>query len=109
MCDFSSMPLPFRSHFITSRVVASCTPDYFQWRWFSWNIHLPQAGHDVKSLMLNVASCTLFVLPLAMFFVPQYIKEELGVVAITMFLALLVPPRGWMRPHPYSDKIHNRP
>jgi hypothetical protein len=70
---------------------------------------VPAAGHDVKSLMLNFASCLLLILPLAMFFYPQFIKEEIGAVVVSMILALLAPPVGWMRPHPYSDKPGNRP
>lgn len=67
------------------------------------------AGLDLKSLAINFASCILFVLPLAMYLYPEYMKEEIGAVAGAMFLSLLVPPMGWKRPHPYSDMPDNRP
>ncbi|KAG7367511.1 hypothetical protein IV203_030182 [Nitzschia inconspicua] len=67
------------------------------------------SGRDLKSLVLNIASCALFLLPLTMFFYPQFMKLEVGAVVLFMILALLVPPMGWMRPHPYSDMPGNRP
>ena len=67
------------------------------------------AGLDLKSLAINFASCVLFVLPLAMYLYPEYMKEEIGAVALSMCLSLLVPPMGWKRPHPYSDMPDNRP
>ena len=67
------------------------------------------AGLDLKSLAINFASCVLFVLPLAMYLYPEYMKEDIGAVALSMCLSLLVPPMGWKRPHPYSDMPDNRP
>jgi hypothetical protein len=67
------------------------------------------AGHDLKSLAINFASCILLILPLAMYLYPGYMKEEIGAVALAMVVSLLVPPIGWKRPHPYSDMPDNRP
>jgi hypothetical protein len=122
LCGFVPVTVSFRPYFLTSYVLPFAYLYTFNGLGF-WAgcLKFPppstflkiyestQAGHDFKSIMINLASCILFVLPLAMFFFPQYIMEELGAVVMTMILALLVPPRGWKRPHPYSDMIHNRP
>lgn len=67
------------------------------------------AGHDLKSLALNLASLLLFVLPIAVFFKSEYWQELCAVVAGSILLSLLVPPVGWRRPHPYSDDPTNLP
>jgi hypothetical protein len=67
------------------------------------------AGHDVKSLALNLASILFFLLPFALYLYPELWQQEVGGVALVMILALLVPPMGWMRPHPYSDMPSNLP
>ncbi len=67
------------------------------------------AGHDVKSLVLNFASTMLFMLPIVAFLYSEYWQTATLVVAVSMFLALLVPPVGWRRPHPYSDDPDNVP
>lgn len=67
------------------------------------------AGLDLKSLAINFASIVLFILPVAMYLYPEYMKEEIGGVAAAMVLSLLVPPMGWKRPHPYSDMPDNKP
>mmetsp|Transcript_23005 Transcript_23005/g.40494 ORF Transcript_23005/g.40494 Transcript_23005/m.40494 type:complete len:82 (+) Transcript_23005:384-629(+) len=67
------------------------------------------SGLDLKSLALNFASALLFVLPLAMYFYPEFIQKEIAVVVMSFVVAVLVPPMGWMRPHPYSDMPGNLP
>jgi hypothetical protein len=44
-----------------------------------------------------------------MYFYPNYQKEELGIVVISFGIAILLPPFGWMRPHPYTDIPGNTP
>jgi hypothetical protein len=65
---------------------------------------------DFKSLALNLAYLFLFILP-----IPLYIHREkgvgyfhIGVVLMLFAIAYVIPPRGWLRPHPYSDFPHNR-
>lgn len=67
-------------------------------------------GHDVKSLALNLATFLLFVLPFALYLG----KEEdmmmyCAVVVGGLLFSLIVPPIGWMRPHPYTDMPGNEP
>ena len=71
--------------------------------------HTHTAGHDIKSLALNFASSLLILLPFAVYFYPEYLKEEIGVVCITFVGAYLAPPRGMLRPHPFSDYPENAP
>jgi hypothetical protein len=66
-------------------------------------------GTDIKSLALNFASLLLFVLPFAAYFDQPHAKLYCGVVLGVMMISLLVPPMGWMRPHPYSDMPNNKP
>lgn len=66
-------------------------------------------GTDIKSLAINLASLLLFVLPFAAYFDRDHWKIYSGVVAVSMVLALLTPPMGWLRPHPYSDFPNNKP
>jgi len=67
-------------------------------------------GHDIKSLAINFATLLLFLLPFAL-----YLGEEekrmtyVGVVVGFLALAVVAPPFGWMRPHPYTDMPGNEP
>mmetsp|Transcript_12384 Transcript_12384/g.21455 ORF Transcript_12384/g.21455 Transcript_12384/m.21455 type:complete len:85 (+) Transcript_12384:199-453(+) len=67
-------------------------------------------GHDIKSLMINFATILLFLLPFALYYGEQE-KAQLycGVVVGSLLLSLIVPPVGWMRPHPYTDMPGNEP
>mmetsp|Transcript_6892 Transcript_6892/g.10528 ORF Transcript_6892/g.10528 Transcript_6892/m.10528 type:complete len:81 (-) Transcript_6892:120-362(-) len=70
----------------------------------------PYHGVDIKSLALNLASCVFFFAPFAAYFDKQ--REAtfyLGVCGVSFFLAYIIPPIGWMRPHPYSDLPGNKP
>lgn len=67
------------------------------------------AGHDMKSLALNFASIVLFFLPFVVFFYSEHAQIAAAFVAGCMVIALLVPPIGWRRPHPYSDDPNNTP
>lgn len=67
------------------------------------------AGHDMKSLVLNLFSTLLFLLPFLAYFHSEQLQTGVIVVAASLVLALLVPPIGWRRPHPYSDDPSNLP
>ena len=64
--------------------------------------------------MINLATALLFFLPFALY---HDIKEQqsenvtlyCGVVVGGLLLSLIVPPVGWMRPHPYTDMPGNVP
>mmetsp|Transcript_38896 Transcript_38896/g.93144 ORF Transcript_38896/g.93144 Transcript_38896/m.93144 type:complete len:82 (+) Transcript_38896:293-538(+) len=67
-------------------------------------------GHDVKSLAINLATILLFFLPIALYFGErERYATYCGVVAGSLLLSLVVPPVGWMRPHPYTDIPGNKP
>jgi hypothetical protein len=65
-------------------------------------------GHDLKSLLINLASLLLILLPIAAYLDTERIKIYAGIVAASMVLAYVASPVGWMRPHPYSDMPENR-
>jgi hypothetical protein len=67
------------------------------------------AGHDVKSLAINLATTLLFFLPFAIWFYPEQNQLSVGVVVGSFMVCLLLPPIGWRRPHPLSDDPNNRP
>ena len=67
------------------------------------------AGHDLKSLVLNLASTLLFLLPFVAYFYTEHLEMGAAVVGGSMVVSLLVPPIGWRRPHPYSDDPTNYP
>lgn len=50
----------------------------------------------------------LFLLPFGAYFDADRLSIYTGIVFITFIVALMVPPVGWMRPHPYSDFEGNR-
>lgn len=89
--DFSH---PFILFFLSGK---SCSFDFFS------------AGHDMKSLALNFFSTVLFILPFVAYFYTERLQEAIIVVAASLVIALLVPPIGWRRPHPYSDDPNNVP
>jgi len=71
-------------------------------------------GHDPKSLALNLATLLLFLLPFALYH--DYAKNDsqnvqmyMMVVVGSLVFSLVVPPVGWMRPHPYTDMPGNEP
>eukprot|EP00527_Entomoneis_sp_CCMP2396_P000336 CAMPEP_0198142788 /NCGR_PEP_ID=MMETSP1443-20131203/5481_1 /TAXON_ID=186043 /ORGANISM="Entomoneis sp., Strain CCMP2396" /LENGTH=80 /DNA_ID=CAMNT_0043805879 /DNA_START=122 /DNA_END=364 /DNA_ORIENTATION=+ len=66
-------------------------------------------GHELKSLVINLASFLLIVLPFGIYFYLEHAQTLIAVVAGSFALAFVVPPVGWMRPHPYSDMPGNRP
>ena len=74
------------------------------------NPHKLTQGHDIKSLLLNLATFLLFMLPFALYYGEEG-KEKLycGVVVASMVVAIIAPPFGWMRPHPYTDMPGNEP
>ena len=71
-------------------------------------------GHDIKSLVINLATALLFFLPFALYYdVKEQQSENVtlycGIVVGGLLLSLIVPPVGWMRPHPYTDIVGNVP
>lgn len=67
-------------------------------------------GHDVKSLVINLATGLLFFLPFALYFgEEEKARLYVGVVVAALLCSLIVPPIGWMRPHPYTDLPGNVP
>ena len=71
-------------------------------------------GHDIKSLLINLATTLLFFLPFALYYDIQQQQSEnvtlyCAVVAGGLLVAVITPPVGWMRPHPYSDMEGNVP
>ena len=68
-----------------------------------------RSGHDVKSLLLNLWSITVFLMPFALFFLQDNDHRLIytGVTVTSTLLALGYPPMGWKRPHPYSDQPEN--
>lgn len=65
---------------------------------------------DLKSLGLNIATTLLLLLPFALYFDRASDRSSIyvAVVVVTFILAVLIPPVGWWRPHPYSDFPSNR-
>ena len=71
-------------------------------------------GHDIKSLVINLATTLLFFLPFALYYdIKEQQSENVtlycGVVVGGLLLSLIVPPVGWMRPHVYTDMVGNVP
>ena len=67
-------------------------------------------GHDIKSLAINFATTLVFLLPFALYFGDEgKSKFYAGGVLAVSALAVILPPIGWMRPHPYSDLPGNKP
>jgi len=79
---------------------------------FSIFLHLfnNTAGHDIKSLLINVAMTVFFILPFGAYYYREYTNEQIYFVLLTFFLAYVAPPLGCLRPHPYTDHPeYNRP
>lgn len=68
-----------------------------------------ESGTDIKSVTINMASTLLLVLPFACYAKREQCRLYIGVVALSFLIAVLLPPVGWKRPHPYSDMPENRP
>lgn len=66
-------------------------------------------GHDIKSLLLNLASLILFLLPFAIYLDRENTKNFCMAVGGVWLLTALVPPIGLYRPHPYTDWPSNKP
>lgn len=76
---------------------------------FSLALCTKKAGHDIKSLAINLATLIFFFLPVCLYVYPEYAKEQCIVTAIGFAVAFLAPPIGVLRPHPYSDLPGNKP
>lgn len=67
-------------------------------------------GHDIKSLAINLATIILFFLPFPLYFGEgDQAKQYTIAMAASFLLALVLPPFGWKRPHPYTDMPGNEP
>jgi len=64
--------------------------------------------HSLKSFGLNVAASLLFATPFLIHFYGHLLMAILGANAATLAFVWLLPPRGWKRPHPYSDQEYLR-
>lgn len=77
---------------------------------FTYIYSLEKIGHDIKSLLINLATLICFFAPIALYFLEG---EErillLKVAGGALAVATLAPPFGIYRPHPYSDWAHNKP
>ncbi len=76
---------------------------------FIWIPSLHADGHDIKSLLINLASFLLFILPFGVYYYPEFKNEQFIAVGASFVLAFLAPPIGVLRPHPYSDFPKNKP
>jgi hypothetical protein len=50
----------------------------------------------------------LFVLPFAIYYYPEYVQEEIGVMVGGFVLAFIAPPYGVLRPHPSIGPDNNK-
>lgn len=66
-------------------------------------------GHDIKSLLLNLATLLLFILPVVAYLDQENAKNYCLIVAGGLVISVLAPPFGFYRPHPYSDWPANKP
>ena len=60
-------------------------------------------GRDPKSLAINLATTVFFILPFLAYFDQKNLWSYVALVSILFVVAFIVPPIGWLRPHPYSD------
>jgi hypothetical protein len=72
-------------------------------------MHACTAGHDIKSLLINLATFLFFLLPFGLYYFQDYQKEQYIIVGLGFLIAFLAPPIGCLRPHPYSDIPSNKP
>mmetsp|Transcript_19742 Transcript_19742/g.24358 ORF Transcript_19742/g.24358 Transcript_19742/m.24358 type:complete len:80 (-) Transcript_19742:329-568(-) len=66
-------------------------------------------GHDIKSILINIATAICFILPIAIYLNRESMQTYFMVAGGSLFLAMLAPPIGLYRPHPYSDWERNKP
>mmetsp|Transcript_14811 Transcript_14811/g.22433 ORF Transcript_14811/g.22433 Transcript_14811/m.22433 type:complete len:80 (-) Transcript_14811:399-638(-) len=66
-------------------------------------------GHDIKSLLINLATIICFILPVAIYIDRENTQNFCMAAAGGIALAILAPPVGLYRPHPYSDWEGNKP
>mmetsp|Transcript_5997 Transcript_5997/g.12346 ORF Transcript_5997/g.12346 Transcript_5997/m.12346 type:complete len:91 (+) Transcript_5997:87-359(+) len=66
-------------------------------------------GHDIKSLLINLATILLFFMPIGLYVYPEFKNEQMIAVGVSFVLAFFAPPIGILRPHPYSDIPYNKP
>jgi hypothetical protein len=66
-------------------------------------------GTDIKSLLINLASILLLILPVVAYLDRENAVKYAAGVGGSFLVAFIAPPLGWKRPHPYSDNPANRP
>lgn len=59
--------------------------------------------------MINLATFLFFFLPIVCYLDRPNSWNYVGIVGISLVLATIVPPVGFLRPNPYSDDPSNRP
>jgi hypothetical protein len=59
--------------------------------------------------MINLSTFIVFILPIAIYFSRENTKNFCLAAVGSMVLAILAPPFGLYRPHPYSDWERNKP
>ncbi|CAB1113248.1 unnamed protein product [Ectocarpus sp. CCAP 1310/34] len=69
-------------------------------------------NHDrpqtTKSVLINMWSTLTIVLPIFIIVRFDLLWDLLMVWAAATSIMMVVPPVGWIRPHPYSDFVWNR-
>lgn len=74
-----------------------------------WSTYRITAGTDLKSVLLNISSILFFVFPFFWYARPALGYHGIGACIGFYFIAYMMPPIGWRRPHPYSDDPTNVP
>ncbi|CAM9943700.1 unnamed protein product [Ascophyllum nodosum] len=62
----------------------------------------------IKSVLINLWSIMTILFPIAIIVRPDLLWDLVMVWAASTSVMLVVPPLGWIRPHPYSDFEWNR-
>ena len=76
------------------------------WLFYCW---INATGHDIKSLLINLATIFLLALPFAIYKDRENTQKYFMFVGGSFLVAFLAPPIGRYRPHPYSDWVGNKP
>jgi|AntRauTorckE5430_2_1112549.scaffolds.fasta_scaffold24428_1 hypothetical protein len=66
-------------------------------------------GHDIKSLLINLATIFLFFIPFAIYLDRENTQNYLMILGGSFVAAFIAPPFGRYRPHPYTDWEGNKP
>eukprot|EP00636_Phaeomonas_parva_P005469 CAMPEP_0118863646 /NCGR_PEP_ID=MMETSP1163-20130328/8440_1 /TAXON_ID=124430 /ORGANISM="Phaeomonas parva, Strain CCMP2877" /LENGTH=89 /DNA_ID=CAMNT_0006797673 /DNA_START=143 /DNA_END=413 /DNA_ORIENTATION=+ len=64
-------------------------------------------GLSAKALFINIWSTLTFLLPIVLLVKPELLQTAGAAWVGLGCVTLLVPPIGWLKPHPHSDFDHN--